>query len=322
MKPEFCLLLAMAVTPIFAQEVSPARVNSNAISSGDRSSLPAEKIGPDDLLGVSVYDSPELSHPVRVDADGAIRLPMVKQPIPVSGLYPPEIEVAITKALVDGNVLVAPLVSVSVLEYRSRPITVMGAVRNPIVFQAEGPVTLIDAISRAGGIADNAGPDILLSRPPSAAGESAKISQRIPVQSFLNLDQDFANLKLEAGDVIRIPVAGQVYVLGSVKRPGAFTINDGADSSVMKALALSGGLDEHPSHVAYIYRVEAGAAGRSEMPIELKKIMDRKAPDVALEANDILYIPTSNGRRISSKILETSLAVSLGLSTALLYIYH
>ena len=322
MKPEFCLLLAMAVTPIFAQQMPPEPVNPSANSSGDRSSLPAEKIGPDDLLGVSVYDSPELSHPVRVDANGAIRLPMVKQPISVSGLYPAEIEVAISKALVDGNVLVAPLVSVSVLEYRSRPITVMGAVRNPIVFQADAPLTLLDAISRAGGLADNAGPVILLSRPTSAAGESAKITQRIPVQSFLNLDEDFANLKLEAGDVIRVPVAGQVYVLGSVKRTGAFSINDGAESSVMKALAVSGGLDEHPSHVAYIYRVEAGAAGRSEMPIELKKIIDRKAPDVALEADDILYIPTANGRRISSKILETSLAVSLGLGTALLYIYH
>jgi polysaccharide export outer membrane protein len=322
MKLEFCLLLAMAGTPVFAQQVPPERVNSSAISPGDRSILPAEKIGADDLLGISVYDSPELSHPVRVDADGAIRLPMVKQPISVSGLYPAEIEAAITKALVDGNVLVAPLVSVSVLEYRSRPITVMGAVRNPIVFQADGPVTLLDAISRAGGLADNAGPDILLSRPPSAADESAKISQRIPVQSFLNMNEDFVNLKLEAGDVVRVPVAGQVYVLGSVKRPGAFTINDGAESSVMKALALSGGLDEHPSHIAYIYRVEAGAAGRNEMPIELKKIMDRKSPDVALEANDILYIPTSNGRRISSQILETSLAVSLGLGTALLYIYH
>lgn len=322
MKPEYCLLLAMVVTPLFAQQVAPVRADSSATSMSDGPSLPAEKIGSGDLLGVSVYDSPELSHPVRVDADGAIRMPMVKEPIPVSGLYPAEIEVAITKALVDGNVLVAPLVSVSVLEYRSRPITVMGAVRNPIVFQADGPATLLDAISRAGGLAENAGPYILLSRPPSAAGESAKISQRISVQSFLNLDEDIANLKLEAGDVIRVPVAGQVYVLGSVKRPGAFSINDGAESSVMKALALSGGLDEHPSHVAYIYRVEAGAAGRNEMPIELKKIMDRKSPDVALEANDILYIPTSNGRRISSKILETSLAVSLGLGTALLYIYH
>jgi polysaccharide export outer membrane protein len=322
MKPEFCLLLAMVVTPIFAQQMPPEPVNPSANSSGDRSSLPAEKIGPDDLLGVSVYDSPELSHPVRVDANGAIRLPMVKQPISVLGLYPAEIEVAITKALADGNVLVAPLVSVSVLEYRSRPITVMGAVRNPIVFQADGPVTLLDAISRAGGLADNAGSDIQLSRPPSTAGESTKISQRIPVQSFLNLDPDFANLKLEAGDVIRVPVAGQVYVLGSVKRPGAFSINAGAESSVMKALAISGGLDDHPSHVAYIYRIEEGAVSRSEVPVELKRIMDRKAPDVALEANDILYIPTANGRRISSKILETSLAVSLGLGTALLYIYH
>jgi polysaccharide export outer membrane protein len=322
MKPEFCLLLAMAATPIFAQQTAPERVSSNAISQSDHSTLPAERVGPDDLLGISVYDSPELSHPVRVDADGAIRLSMVKQAIPVSGLYPVDIETAITKALVDGNVLVAPLVSVSVLEYRSRPITVMGAVRTPVVFQADGPVTLLDAISRAGGLAENAGPDILLSRPPSAPGAPAKITERISVQSFLNLDEDLASLKLEAGDVIRVPEAGQVYVLGSVKRPGAFSVNAGADSSVMKALAMSGGLDEHPSHIAYIYRVEAGAAGRNEMPIELKKIMDRKAPDVALEANDILYIPTANGRRIGSKILETSLAVSLGLSTALLYIYH
>jgi len=117
-------------------------------------------------------------------------------------------------------------------------------------------------------------------------------------------------------------VAGQVYVLGSVKRPGAFTINDGAESSVMKALANSGGLGEHSGHIAYIYRVEGGSGGRNEIPIELQKIMGRKAPDVALVADDILYIPAANGRRISAKVLETTLGTALVVGTTLLYLYH
>lgn len=323
MKLVFCLLLALAAMPAVAQQQQLERVGAGATALSGEADLPAETVGPNDLLGVAVYDSPELTRPVRVDDDGAIRLPMVKQPIQVEGLYPAEIEKAITKALVENNVLVEPLVTVSVLEYRSRPITVMGAVRNPIVFQAAGPVTLLDAISRAGGLAENAGAEILLSRPTSAAGgKSATLTQRIPVQSLMNLNQAVADLKLEGGDVIRVPVAGQVFVLGSVRNPGAFYVTHGSESSVMKALTLSGGLAEHPAHVAYIYRVEGGAGGRNEIPIELKKIMDRKAPDVALMANDILYIPVSNRARMSAKVLGTSLGVAIAVGTALLYIYH
>ncbi len=323
MKLIFCLLLALVATPTIAQQKPPEQTGAGATSLNEDFNLPPESVGPSDLLGISVYDSPELTRSVRVDDDGAIRLPMVTQPIQVAGLNPAEIGTAITKALVENNVLVEPIVTVTILEYRSRPITVMGAVRNPIVFQADGPVTLLDAISRAGGLAENAGSEILLSRPPSATGDkSTTLTQRIPIQSFLNLNEAVANLRLEGGDVIRVPVAGQVFVLGSVKNAGAFYVPDGSESSVMKALAISGGLGEHPAHVAYIYRVEGGSGGRNEIPIELQKIMDRKAPDVALVANDILYIPSANGRRISAKVLETSLGVAIAVGTTLLYIYH
>jgi polysaccharide export outer membrane protein len=128
------------------------------------------------------------------------------------------------------------------------------------------------------------------------------------------------NLNLHGGEEIRVPEAGRVFVVGDVKKPGYFDITDGSESSVMKALAFSGGLDEHPGHVAYIYRIEGGAGGRNEIPVELKKIMDRKAPDVALEANDILYIPEANGRRVSLKVLETSIGIATALGVTLLYI--
>jgi polysaccharide export outer membrane protein len=127
---------------------------------------------------------------------------------------------------------------------------------------------------------------------------------------------------LEGGEDIRVPEAGRVFVLGRVKKPGAFFITDGAESSVMKALALSEGLDTYPSHKAYIYRVEGGSGGRNEIPVDLKKIMDRKSPDVALMANDILYVPNATGARASMKVLETSVGIGAALGATLLYVYH
>lgn len=321
MKPMICLLLALAAMPVLAQQGTQERAGSASLGTG--STLPAERVGPNDLLGVAVYDSPELTRPVRVDESGNIRLPMVQTPIHVADLYPAEIEGVITKALIANNVLVDPLVSVSVMEYRSRPITVMGAVRTPLEFQADGPVTLLDAISRAGGLAENAGSEILLSRPPRGAGDqSAALTERIPVQSLLNLKDASANRILEGGDIIRVPVADQVYVLGTVKRPGAFSLSNGAESSVLKALALSGGLDQHPAHIAYIYREEAGSGGRNEIPVDIRKIIAHKEPDVALEGNDILYIPQATARMVSGKVLETSLGVAVAVGTTLLYLYH
>jgi polysaccharide biosynthesis/export protein len=321
MKIVLYLLLSVAVIlPVHGQQEVTERVGSGATLVSEVPNLPVERIGPNDLLGLSVYDSPELTREVRVESDGAIRLPMVKESIPVGGLYPAEAEKAIAKALVEDNVLVDPVVTVSVMEYQSRPITVVGAVKDPVTFQATGTVTLLDAISRAQGLTDHAGSEILVSRQASNADKkSLAFVERIPVRSLLDGGNSSLNVSLEGGEVIRVPEAGRVYVVGNVKKPGAFYITDGPDSSVLKALALSEGLESFSSNKAYIYRNEDGGEGRKEIPIELKKIMDRKSPDLALLSGDILYIPNANGAKASLKALETSVGVGTALGAAFIY---
>jgi polysaccharide export outer membrane protein len=319
------LVIAVASSALAQEQGTPdhAGPGATSFSLSEGSNLPVEKIGRDDLIGITVYDSPELTRTVRVDSDGDIRLPMLQKHIQAAGLYPSELENAITTALTNENVLVDPIVTVSVVEYRSRPITVVGAVKSPLTFQATGTVTLLDAISRAGGLAENAGAEILVSRQPSGTSDkSVALAQRIPVYGLISGEDPSLNLKLEGGEEVRVPEAGRVFVLGDVKKPGAFYITDGSESSVMKALSLSEGLDTFSAHKAYIYRLEAGSTGRNEIPVELKKIMDRKSPDVPLMANDILYIPNATGARASLKVLETSIGVGAALGSSLIYVYR
>lgn len=316
-------LLAMAVaTSVSAQtQTNPDHVGAGATTIGEGSNLPSEKIGVDDLIGISVYDAPELTRTVRVGPDGDVRLPMLRQHVHAKGLYSVELENILAKALADENVLVDPVVTVSVVEYRSRPITVVGAVKSPLTFQATGKVTVLDAISRAGGLNENAGPEILVSGQPSVESDkTVALIQRISVQALLAGENPALNLLLEGGEGIRVLEAGRVFVVGNVKHPGAFYITNGSESSVMKALALSEGLNSYSAHKAYIYRQEAGNGGRNEIPIELKKILDRKMSDVPLLPNDILYIPDAAGVRASMKVLETSIGLGASLGSTLIYV--
>jgi polysaccharide export outer membrane protein len=325
MKCLFPIILALASASALA--VEPIQQQGTATRSegplSDAANLPVEKLGPDDLLGISVYDSPELSRTVRIDADGNIRLPMMRQRIQAAGLFPYELEKSITTALVGESILVNPVVTVSVVEYRSRPITVAGAVRNPLTFQATGSVTLLDAISRAGGVAENAGSSILVTRPAQiASGNPAPLTQRIPVRSLLDGEDASLNIRLEGGEQIRVPEAGRVFVAGNVKKPGVYPITDGPESSVLKAIALSQGLESFSAHTAYIYRAEAGMHGKNEIPVDLKGVLNRKVPDPPLYADDMLYIPNSSGRRNTAKVLEISLGLGLGLASVLLLATH
>jgi polysaccharide export outer membrane protein len=261
------------------------------------SNLPAQKIGANDLIAVSVYDSPEFTRTLRVGSDGLIRLPMLKQRIKVDGLMPQQVETAIAEALQAEGLLVDPYVTVTVAEYHSRPISVMGAVKRPTTFQAEGPTTLLEALSRAEGLTAEAGPEILVSRTQTGPdGAPAAQVQRIPVKALIDAADPEMNLPLAGGEEIRVPEAGKVFVVGNVKKPGAFPLQDNSEISILKALALSEGLTAFAAKQAFIYRREGNGA-KNEIPIELKKIMDRKAPDVPLLANDILYIPDRSGKR-------------------------
>jgi polysaccharide export outer membrane protein len=319
------LLTTALAGSIYAQQPLrlPNQVVTNEVSMSASGDLPIERIGNDDLIGITVYDSPELTRTVRVDSTGEIRLPMMRQPINAKGLYPTDLEKSIASALIEEHVLVDPVVTVTVVEYRSRPISVAGAVRNPVTFQATGSMTLLDAISQAGGLTENAGPEILVSQKPADSDlTDAALIRRIPVRGLINAADPTLNLILQGGEVVRVPEAGKFYVLGNVHKPGAFSITDGSESTVLKALALSEGQDHFTANTAYIYRSEAATSGRHEIPIELKKILNRKAPDVPLLPNDILYVPEATGRKATLTALDRMTGIGATVGTTLLYVYH
>lgn len=313
-------VLVLAWTSQFSSQAQTTPNHASGVTTySEGSNLPVEKIGRDDLIGITVYDSPELTRAVRVDPDGNIRLPMVQQHIKAAGLYPAELEKTITTTLTGENVLVDPIVTVSVVEYRSRPITVTGAVRSPVTFQATGTVTLLEAISRAGGLADNAGSEILVSHPPPGTNDKSLIlTERIPARALFNTENPSLNLELEGGENIRVPEAGRIFVAGNVKHPGVFPITDGSQSSVLRALALSEGLESFSGQTAYIYRIE-GNGSKNEIPIDVKKIVARKSPDVPLYANDMLYIPNRAGMQASAKALLLVSGIGLGVATLMVY---
>jgi polysaccharide export outer membrane protein len=318
------ILMVLAPCAASAQDQSNStRAGAGATSLNEAANLPVERIGPNDLIGITVYDSPELTRTFRVDSDGEIRLPMLRKHIKAVGLFPEELENSVQAALVDGQVMVDPIVTVSVVEYRSRPITVVGEVKNPITFQATGVVTVLDAISQAGGLAEDAGSEILVSRQELAAdGKSTTLTQRIPARSLLSAADPSMNPELNGGEVIRVPEAGRVYVVGNVKNPGAFPIKDESGTTVLKMLALSQGLNGYTARTAYIYRTEGGSGGKNDIPIELKKVMQRKSPDVPLMANDILYIPEASERKAAMTALDRGLLIGVAMGTTLLYLYH
>src|ERR1700721_2635704 len=128
-----------------------AQTKPSLMEDAGKENLPSQQLGVDDLVAVSVYDAPELTRTVRVESDGSIHLPLLHSGIKASGLFPHDLETAVAGDLTSEQILVDPIVKITVVEYHSRPVAVMGAVKLPVTFQAVGVVTLLDALAKAGG---------------------------------------------------------------------------------------------------------------------------------------------------------------------------
>ncbi len=261
------------------------------------SNLPFQPIGASDLVRLTVDDSPELSQTFRVDQHGNLNLPLLNKPIPAAGLMPDVLRDKIAAALKAQHLLVNPIVDVSVVEYRSRDVTVAGAVKTPMTIQELGDLRVLGALSQAGGLLPEAGPEIIVEQANGSA-------QRISVRQLFDGLHPQLNIPVTAGGQIRVPLCEQVFVVGNVKRPGAFPYQDMHDTTVLKLLALSGGLDSFSRNKAYIYRTESGNLQKTEIEVPLKRILDRKSEDVKLAPNDILYVPINGKLKASANVLN------------------
>jgi polysaccharide export outer membrane protein len=290
-------LISFAVTAQRLSSPQPEPVSPVTPAAIGGTNLPFQPIGASDLVRLTVYDSPELSQTFRVDKQGNLHLPLLDKPIPAAGMMPDTLRDNIAATLKARHLLVNPVVDVSVVEYRSREVTVAGAVKTPMTIQELGDLRLLDALGQAGGLLPEAGPEITVEQADGS-------SQAISVRELFDGLHPRLNIPVIAGARIRVPQCQQVFVVGDVKRPGAFPFQDIHDTTVLKLLALSGGLDSFSRNKAYIYRTEPGSPQKTEIEVPLRRILDRKSEDVKLAPNDILYVPTNGKLKASASVLN------------------
>jgi polysaccharide export outer membrane protein len=298
------LTLCAASAMLGWQAVPPAEVSEPdaAVPLAPVVNLPDHKVLQNDLLSITVYDEPELSRSVRVDADGRIEMPQITEKLPAAGLMPRDIEKEISGALVGGQILLHPVVTVAIVEYAERSVSVVGDVKMPGQFRVTSPISLLEALAKAGWVTSDAGPDVLLTTPDSPAPR--KISLR---DLQMSTDRSF-NVMLNGGEIVSVPDAmkelaarfpegPKVWIAGNVSHPLVYSITNPADATVLKVIAAAEGLTQNYVKTAYIYRLD-GAASRQSIAIPLSDIMHRKAPDVALQADDVLLIPDSDSKKM------------------------
>ncbi len=298
----FVILLALAAAacdwPMQSQAPQPGEQANGEVWAAN---LGDEPVGPDDLIYITVDGSPELTRSYRVSAGGAITLPISNAELKAAGEAPTAIANAVARSLVEERILVAPVVSVAVLDYRSRRVSVVGAVRSPTVMPAVGNLRLLDAIARAQGIAPEAGPELIVSRNDGAGHAAEPI--RIPIKDLLSGQDPQLNLTLHGGEEIRVPEAPKLFIVGNVRNPGAYPLNEMGGTTLLKALAMSQGVLSFTAKNAYVYRANPGSA-RQEIAVPLRDILHRKSPDIALLPNDILYIPENTKAHLSADVLD------------------
>lgn len=281
-------------------------------------------VGTGDLLHIDVFDIAELSREVRVSDTGDISYPLIPGRIRAAGLTTFQLENQLEKLLVENGLVSHPQVSVFVKEQNSQPISVVGAVNHTMVYQVIRPTTLLEVLTAAGGISDDAGSDVVITRPnrlPEApadvdGGTSPPKSNdqtiTIRLQDLLESGDPSFNIPVYGGDVISVPRAGIVYVMGNgISQQGGYVMQGhGEQVTVLKAVALAHGLTGFArADNAVIMRTNPVTGKRDEIPVHIKQIENHKADDVALNSNDILYIPDSFGKKALARGTEAAFGV-------------
>lgn len=248
---------------------------------------PAYRVGPRDLLDIRVYEDAKLNGERRVSEAGIINLPLLGD-VGVAGKTTPEISEALKKTL-EEKYMQRASVDVQVLEYRSRPISVIGAVKNPGNLGFSGRWTLLEALTAAGGLADNHGGLVhILRRPDNGLSDQVTIS----LDDLLLRADPRVNIPIFANDLINVPasVLVTVYCLGEVEKPGAMSFKSNERITVLSAIAQAGGLTDRASDKIRIRRL--GGTGQ-EILVDYKKVVAGKEPDVELKQGDVIVVKES-----------------------------
>ncbi len=260
------LLLGTLAVPCFAQQESLL-------------------IGPGDLIQVDVMETPEMQQQVRVTDDGSVPLAYLGN-IHVGGETPALAAATIQKALIDKKVMRQPQVTVRIQELATQDVSVLGQVRTPGTYPITTPQTILKVLAMAGGLSETADRNVTVKRHRSTEQIKYNVSNKADVAL-----SDV--VMVYPGDTVLVSKAPVVYVLGDVNRPGGYSIATNDERlSVLQVMALAGSASKTSvkSHVVLLRTTDHGQV---QLPIQLSDIEKGKKADVALQANDIVYVPFS-----------------------------
>ena len=298
----------------------------NAQRNSDQSSSalvdPNYILGPEDVINIEVFNLPELSKTVRVANDGTVTLPLIGR-VQAAGLTTEQLR----KELADKwgeNYLQDPQVTVFVSEFKAKPVSVIGAVEKPGLYPLTGRRTLIEMLSMAGGFGKRAtsaaGRTVLITR-KSGFGDLQPVDGmhvRGPDQIEIDLNRllytkdEALNIEMKPLDIISVSKAEVVYVTGAVRRPGGFVLEDRPTMTVLQAIAMAEGFTPTSAKKsARILRTNQDGS-KTEVPINLSKILSGKGQDTTLAANDILFVPDSTKKIVGQRALDASVSTFSG----------
>ncbi len=302
-----------AAEPISHAAVGTAHQADHSTSAAQEASRPAtsggessstQRLGPGDLLEVGVYNVPELSSKARVGSSGDVYLPLIDY-VHLADLTVEEAQALIEKRLADGGFVRSPHVTIFLDESASQGVTIIGEVQKPGIYPALGDRKLYDLISAAGGFTVSAGRKVSVIRQKGAAPITVNLPR--------NLADDLQdNLEIMPGDTITVPRAPIIYVVGDVGRPAGLLVDNGS-LTVLQALALAGGTN-HTAKMGGVRIIRKGPTGMTETKIQLKKMLEAKAPDITLQADDILFVPLSGARVAAARGLDAAVSTAAGLA--------
>jgi polysaccharide biosynthesis/export protein len=274
------LLLIMAVLALglFAQEEQDVFVKEY-------------KIGPKDLLEIAVFELPELNQTVRVSEDGSISLPLLGQVV-IEGMAKDSVEKKLA-SLLEEKYLKKARVTVFIREYQSQRVAVIGAVGTPGMYELIGRTTVLQLISKAGGLTDRASNEMFVLR-EARNGVRERIA--IDLDDLINNGNQDLDIPLQANDTVNIPIDQliNIFVFGEVRNPGALQVRMSKRTTLLQAIAQAGGPTEGAARGSVtIKRKDLKSGKEVKMKVNLKDVINGKRPDIELREGDVVFVPES-----------------------------
>jgi polysaccharide biosynthesis/export protein len=316
------------IRKIAAAFISIAFISMTGVCARAQEKPSREEVRHDYLLGVNdqlkiwVLGVEEITDkPIRVEPDGDIDLPLVGK-IHAAGLTTAQLKDLLVERY--SKELLKPQISVEMVDYGSQPVSILGAVNRPGVHQLEGRKTLMEVISMGEGLRQDSGTRVTISRQikngpiPLLTARTDPTGQYsvadVGVKDLLSGTHPSENILILPNDVVTVLPAESVFVIGEVKKPGPVVVS-AEGMTVLRALSTAEGLGPMSSPgKSMIVRVSAGSNTRTEIPVDLKKILAGQTEDFALRANDILLVPSSTPKRATTRALEAAIQAATGVA--------